>query len=177
MSDPFTQIYRELKELRRAMERMVRPVEVKEWDPDKNTVKVSVGDGDPVEARVASLSSGALKVRMTPSVGQAMLMICPNGDARQAVVIPGDWTGQNASPSNETSECHITRGNATFTLADGKIVLSVGDASLTVTAGGIETQGDIDLNGGYVKSDGKVIDHTHRHKDVVAGFDPTGVPV
>lgn len=177
MSDPFTQIYRELKELRRAMERMVRPVEVKEWDPDKNTVEVSVGDGEPVEARVASLSSGALKVRMTPSVGQAMLMICPNGDARQAVVIPGDWTGQNASPSNESGECHITLGSATFTLADGKIVLSVGDASLTITAGGIETIKDIDLNDGYVKSDGTVIDHTHKHTGVVAGMDISGVPV
>ncbi|WP_319413935.1 hypothetical protein [uncultured Cohaesibacter sp.] len=177
MSDPFTQIYRELKELRRAQERMVRPVEVTEWDPDKNTVKVSVGDGDDIEARVASLSSGALKIRMTPSVGQAMLMICPNGDARQARVIPGDWTGNNASPSSEAGECHITLGSATFTLADGKIGLSVGGSSLTMTDGNIVTQGDVDLNGGYVQSDGKVIDHTHKHTEVVAGGDISGVPV
>ncbi|MBB4042016.1 hypothetical protein GGR34_003701 [Microvirga flocculans] len=101
----------EVAELKRRFENSQRVGVVKEVDPAKGRVRLQVGgtDGEPFltpwvpYAQVA----GDLKIHSPPSIGQQMILICPDGDFRQGMALPFTFSKQNPSPSDKGDE-HVT---------------------------------------------------------------------
>ncbi|WP_319533418.1 hypothetical protein [uncultured Cohaesibacter sp.] len=72
-------LFNRISRLEHVSAKIIRIGNVVEVDNESDRVKVKVGDGDPIDARWSSLASGAIKIRVTPSVGQVVTLICPNG--------------------------------------------------------------------------------------------------
>ena len=120
-----------------------------------------------------SQTAGALKIHSPPTPGQQLTMICPNGDVSQGLILPMSWSNQNASPSQAGDANVMTYGGYTFSLkAD---VLDITGPKFNFT-GDMKVTGNVDFEGGYVRSNGKAIDNTHEHTGVLAGAANTGPP-
>lgn len=174
--DSMRHLLNRIAKLERNLSNLVRIGTVKAVDQQKNTADISVGPGDPITARGLSLGSGNVKFRVSTSVGQVVTMFCPGGDARQACFLPGDWTGKNASPSAEADEVYLTVGGATIRANGKEILFQVGGSFVRVQGSGVETNGDVDLNGGYVRNNGTPIDETHTHGGITRGVSDTDPP-
>ncbi|MCV6548563.1 MAG: hypothetical protein OIF56_14995 [Cohaesibacter sp.] len=175
LADNFRRIFNRLSALERAVQNMIRVGNVVAVDNEKDTAEISVGKGDPIDARAMSFGSGAVKLRITVSKDQAVTLFCPGGDARQAFFVPGDWTGKNESPSSNADEVMLTIGAVKIIADAEKVVISAGGSSITITESGIVTEGNVDHNNGHVRNDGVSIDKGHKHKDVTPGPAPTGI--
>ncbi len=70
---------------------------------------------------------GELKVHTPPAVGQQMTQFAPNGEWRQAVLLPFTWYDKARSPSRDADPV-ITRGKITVTLKKDQAVIKNDDA-------------------------------------------------
>lgn len=110
-------------------------------------------------------SKTSIPLRKNDVVG----VFSPSGDLRQGLVFRGGYSGVNPNPSTDIEEDVLLSSNGVRLVAvNGDLVLEQGN--LRVAAG------NTDLNGGHVKNDGVAIDKTHKHQDVLAGTDLSGVP-
>lgn len=83
-----------------------------------------------------------------------------------------DAMTQGDAPAGQGDKVVIgnVSGSTFLSFDDSGFQVTVGGVTMTVTAAGV------DINGGYVKSNGKRIDDTHVHLDVTPGPATTGVP-
>lgn len=102
---------------------------------------------------------GALKLHSAPTVGQSMTAISPTGDLKQAVAQPLGFSDGNPSPG-----------------ADGAShVLTLGGLTVTISAGKVKVEGDIETFGALT-NDGKNVGSDHTHGGVMSGPSSTNVP-
>ncbi|TLP42674.1 hypothetical protein FDK21_19365 [Cohaesibacter sp. CAU 1516] len=165
--DPFQEILSRLTVAEKRIERLIRPGRITKVDGDLS--EVSVGPGDPIRARKKSFAAGAVKLNITASESEPVTLFCPNGDARQAFYLPGDWTGENENPSEGPDELRLTVGKTSLLIKDGQILAEVDGKRFELTGSGIRTVGNVDLDEGYVKNNGVTIDETHTHGGIAEG--------
>lgn len=141
-------------------------------------------------------ASGANKTHNPPSVGQQVTINSESGDltdARIGAALPSEGNPRPSAKGDDYvlaqvgatkiivsgggNKLQLSVGNASIALVDGQMTFSVAGTSITLSPSGITTAGDVDLNGGYVKSEGTTIDHTHIHSGVTPGPSKTGAPV
>lgn len=130
--------------------------------------------------------AGAVKVQISPTVGQQVRLHAPYGEFRQAAAEPYTWSTANAPPSQNLDDNVLTVGNVRIEFKDGLLKMTVGGAALEMTTGGIKatvggvtheiTSDGIETTGGTIKHDGKSIDANHIHGGVVPGGANTAVP-
>jgi phage baseplate assembly protein gpV len=95
-----------------------------------------------------------------------MTLRSSTGDVEQGTLEPFHWSDDNQSPSEDGDQHVLTFGGVRIELsADGIVV-----------TGNFRVTGDVDFDGGYVKSNGKNIDDTHKHINVEPGGGISGVP-
>ncbi|SDQ99711.1 hypothetical protein [Pseudovibrio sp. Tun.PSC04-5.I4] len=176
---PFSEIYSKIRQLTRKVDRMIEYGVVTSYDPDNEKVMVQRDEGgEAVEADWAFPMAGDWKIRVTPSAGQAVELRRRGGDARQLTASSSPVTGKNKSPSNHADELMIERGDTRLIMRKELIEMHVGEnQTLVIEPGVTRLKGNIEHEGGYIKSHGKPIDHTHKHKDVASGPDVSGEPV
>lgn len=145
-----------LPELERRMANVIRDGTIMAVDLAKRRVRVKSGEIETTWLPWPAGRAGPGKRRWDPpEVGEQVTMISPSGDLRQARVIPGIYQEAYDSPSSDGNKDHVTYGDGTVIeydrashtllanlgassiLADRtKIVLTIGDTTLTMTAAG-----------------------------------------
>lgn len=175
--DSLAEALREISELKRVVANMMRIGTVHAIDPAKGTVRLKYGEanGQPILGPEIPWmeQGGALKSWKPPAVDQLMISFNPVGDQRQGMALNAAFSNQNAAPSSKGDENVLTFGPWRITLDGGK--LKVVGPTVEVT-GDVKVTGNVDFSGGYVKSNGKRIDDTHKHVGVQPGGGQTGTP-
>ena len=135
-------LMRDVADLRRRIDTMVRHGKVEKVDAKKQRVRLRVGgtDDEPQFSPWVPYGqiAGALKVHTPPSEGQQMTLLSPTGDFRQAVAMPLTWSDDNKSPSDKSDEHVATFENVTVVLKKDSLKVTVGDASIEITKDSIE---------------------------------------
>jgi len=175
----FNDIFASLRKLSRKVDRMIEYGVVTAYDPETETVMVKRDEaGDAVEAEWAFPMAGDFKFRITPSVGQAVELRRRGGDARALTASSSPFTGKNKSPSNHPDELMIERGATRLIMRDNHLEMHVGEGqSITLTPDKTLLKGNFEHEGGYFKSHGVPVDHTHNHGKVAPGNATSGPPV
>ena len=171
-------------------ERIHRHGPVTDVDGAKHRIRMRIGgtDAAPMKSPWIPYSqiAGDLQSHSMPSVGQQMTMIAPDGDFDQAFALPLTWSNAVPSPSTDpavdvdvrgttkdtrtASSRTIEVGGASFKIEDGKITLSVGGVTWTLSGAGEATQG------GQVTHNDLDVGATHIHGGVTPGGANTGIP-
>lgn len=153
----------------------VGPIE--EIDPEKGyRLKLGEGaDGQPyLSPWYPHPESGGQTSSWFPlSKGQIVGVMNPSGDARQGVMFRGGFSGENGAPSQDLAMNVLKALGIEISMKDG--ALTIKSEKVKIEAD-VEIVGNTDFKGGYVKSEGKHIDHTHIHGGVVRGGDVSDVP-
>lgn len=143
MAEGFAALKAELAEIRYAMDRQIRHGKVAEVDTKKQLARIEIGqkDSEPVlsawlpYAQTAG-TDGNFKFHNPPVKGQQMTMFAPNGEIRQAVLLPFTWSDNAKSPSEEPGdkEHMLTFGDLKITYHKDEYKMQVTDgSSITIT--------------------------------------------
>lgn len=142
-------------EVERRNDTMFRHGKVTDVDTEKQVARIEIGerDGKPVKSAWVPYGqiAGAYKSHQPPSVGQQMTMFAPNGEVRQAVLLPFTWSDENKSPSDKADEhvdtfgdkwkwtrkkdlFHIELDKTSIEIKPGRITIKVEEATIVVEA-------------------------------------------
>jgi len=117
--------------------------------------------------------AGAFRTWSPPSVGEQVLLICPEGDIAAAVILRGLYSDARPAPaSDENPSLH----------GPGGLVITLTPDGLQITApGGLSIEGDVSITGTLTASDdvigGGISLKTHPHSGVQPGGGQSGGPV
>ena len=161
-----TALYEKIAHLSGIIERTHRPgpvTDVDYKDKKKPRIRIQIGtdaDGKPVKGPWVPVVShaGARTIHAPVSVGQTMLQLSPDGNFENAVAMHYGFSSKTQSPSDD-KDTHVDQlGKSIDTLKDGsrkievegasiewnkgKIVLTVGGATITMTDGKIVARAD-----------------------------------
>ena len=163
------------------------------------TCTVEVGDLTTGDLPWLAARAGAAAVWSPPSVGEQCLLLVPEGDLANAVVLLGLYSDANPAPSHDpdtvliqfadgaTLSYNLASHDLAVTLPAGASATITAPASLTINAeGGTEWSGDITINGdvtinGKLTATDDVIGggkslKTHQHSGVASGSSQSGPP-
>lgn len=102
-------------EIERRNDNQVRHGKVTDVDTKKQRVRIEIGerDGKPVKSPWVPYAqvAGEYKSHTPPTKGQQMTIFAPNGEFRQAIVLPFTWSDNNKSPSEKEDEHVDTYGD------------------------------------------------------------------
>ncbi|KZL05982.1 phage baseplate assembly protein V [Pseudovibrio sp. Ad26] len=200
LPDLIAELHFEVAEIKRRLASRTREGVISEVDAAKGKARVRLTDSDTPMLTGwlpwTEPASGANKTHNPPSIGQQVSLTSESGDLTDARIGPALPSDDNPRPSAKGDDhvlaqvgatkiivsgggdkLQLSVGNASIILVDGRMTFSVAGTSITLTPSGIEAAGDVDLNSGYVKSEGTTIDHTHIHSGVTPGPSKTGAPV
>lgn len=140
----------------------VGPVEVIDA---KKGYRLKLGDGPDGQPFLSPWyphpeSGGATGTWAPLSKGQVVGVMNPNGDPRQGVLIRGGFSGINPPISENLGENKLQFGGVTITIAAGKITI----------------EGDVQINGSSLRHNEKNVGDSHIHGGVIPGAADTDVP-
>lgn len=126
------------------LDNVVRHGPVTDVDTDKMLARISVGPNGEKDksdwvpyAQIAGAGTGddndETKYHCPPSVGQQMTMLAPNGERRQAVLVPLTWSDK-ATPPAKGADPVFKRGKLKITYGKDKLTIVLGGSSITMTA-------------------------------------------
>jgi phage baseplate assembly protein gpV len=129
------------------MDKQVRHGKVTDVDTQKQLARVEIGNKDGTSLKSAWVpyaqmagpdgqgsGNGEYKFHNPPTVGQQMTLFSPNGEFRQAVILPFTWYDKAVSPSTGADPVE-TYGNLKITYKKGEYTVAIGDAvSIDLTA-------------------------------------------
>jgi phage baseplate assembly protein V len=129
------------------LDKMVRHGKVTDVDTQKQLARIEIGNKDgavlkspwvPYAQHAGTDGQGAgqgsYKFHNPPVVGQQMTLLSPNGEFRQAVIMPFTWYDKAASPSQATDEHVITYGKLKITQKQDHYTVAVDQVSLDMSA-------------------------------------------
>lgn len=147
-------------------------------------VRLDLGDGvlSPWLA-VQPASAGALKIKVKPSVGEAMTMLSPSGTVGTGSrAVRGPFDMDHPAPVG-AQDVIASVGETTIIVEDGRVLLSTGEATLELSGGHIRMraeeitiEGAVALSGEGLTHNGANIGEGHRHSDVQNGTGLSGPP-
>lgn len=176
---------------RRLIGNMQRLGTIASVDLAQGTVRVAVGDLLTGDLPWITGRAGGTRLWSPPSVGEQVLLLCPEGDDDSGIVLPGVYSDANPAPADDDAPAiHFADGavirydpaahQLSATLPDGGI------AQITAP-GGIKLVGDVEITGkvhvtGDVTGDadikaGSISLKSHKHGQVQAGGAQSGAPV
>lgn len=180
------------------MGELIRIAKVKSVDLTAGTCVVAAGDVETADVRWLERRAGKTRTWSPPSVGEQLLLFCPEGDIEGAVVLGAITQSAFPLPGNSARELvQFEDGSIVafdpesstldVTLANGA-TLNVVTGSASITApDGVSIDGDVSIDGkvtvtGDVLSDGDVKAGSislkmHKHGGVTAGGAQTAMPV
>lgn len=150
------------------------------------TCTVTLGDLTTGELPWVAQRAGAARIWSPPSVEEQCVVLAPEGDLENGLVVVGLYSDANPPPSNDPDVIQISMpdgasfsyNHATHALA---ITLPAGGTMTVDAPGGTSWTGNIDVEGKLTASDdvvggGKSL-KSHKHGGVQAGGAQTGAPV
>jgi phage baseplate assembly protein V len=168
-------------------------------DLDAGTVEVETGEVRSAPIRFSTGRAGDTRIWSPPSVGEQVLLLCPEGDLERAIcigAIPQDsfppagnslteliLFADGAQLSYDPEGHHLELAlpdNATLALrSTGGVSIDVGSAELAIT-GNVTIDGDLEITGA-IRADGDVTGagvslENHLHGEVASGQSQSGPP-
>lgn len=161
-------------EVERRQDNQVRHGKVTDVDTKKQLARIEIGerDGKPVKSAWVPYAqvAGGYKAHTPPTKGQQLTLFAPNGEIRQAVLLPFTWSNDNPSPSEKDDEhvdtfgdkwkwtrkkdlFHVQLDKAEVEIKPASVALKHDGASVTVSANKVEAKvGDasITVEGGAI---------------------------
>lgn len=153
---------------------------IKENDPIKVKSRVEFQDEDGTVSywlNVNQMASGENKSYWMPDLG-AQVNCLVDWQAEDGTVIGALYSDADPPPTEDGDTLHIRTKAGTDIIVNrktGDITIS-GAKTVAFQAESFTFTGNVDFNGGYVKSNGHAIDDTHRHTDVDPGPALSGPP-
>lgn len=162
------------------------------------TCTIDVGDFVTVDLPWLSPRAGALRVWSPPTVGEQCLLICPEGDIANGVVLVGLWTDAFVAPSTDADIVHAEFQDGAILSYDHAahalvVTLPAGGTVKVDAPGGCTINGPVTINGlvtvnndvkitGTATADTDVVGggkslKGHKHSGVQSGAAQTGAPV
>lgn len=182
---------------------IARLARVSALDLASGTCKVTLGDPDDDDGEVESPAlrwlaprAGALRIWSPPAMGEQVLVICPEGDLAQGVVLGGLWWDDHPAPASADLLLALFGDDGRFEYDPAAHACTIdlpAGATLAVTASGgitltgpVSIEGDVTVTGKLdvsgeiaspadVKAAGKSL-KTHKHTGVQAGGGVSGAP-
>lgn len=115
MVDDQVHLLMRVAEVERRADTMFRHGKVTDVDTEKQLARIEIGEQNGEVLKSAWVPygqiAGAYKSHQPPTVGQQMTMFAPNGEVRQAVLMPFTWSNDNQSPSTKQDEHVDTYGD------------------------------------------------------------------
>ena len=154
----------DLSELLRLILNMIRVGSVVDIDCDAKLVRVQVGKNTPTWRPWAVHRAGDAQTWWPPSIGEQVILLSPEGNFDNAVILPAMYSDQFQPPSNNPAH-HTTRYKdgaviqydsaahvLTATLPDGTSVSAVpgtvtSNAEDTVCTGNLTVEKNLTVNG------------------------------
>ena len=160
----------ELETLRRLVYAMIRLASVVEVDASEAWVKVQFMDTTTSWVPWITARAGGVRSWSAPSIGEQVLVLCPNGATEQAIILPALYQEQYPPPATDPDE-HLS------CFADGAVLayndklhrlqarLPDGATTDLVSNGGVSIVGNVQVTGnlqasGDIHADGQVSDGT-----------------
>lgn len=166
---------------------MIDPLEIERRASDQiRWAKVDSRDGDTVRVRAGDLVSGPIPwfalragdtvIKSPPSIGEQGLLLCPEGDIRLGMFLPGVRSNTFPLPAEDLELIRFEDGAQVAYDAQAHVL------TVSLPAGGkvqlvadVAVQGDVEVSGD-VKAAGVSL-KSHPHKDVQPGAGLSGEPV
>ena len=166
-------------------------------DLAEGTCIVALGDPDSDDGEMesppipfAAPRAGDTRVWLPPSVGEQVLLFCPEGDLAMAVALGGLWSDSNPAPGSSARALIHFGDEGTFAydpenhhadidLPAGATLAINAQGGVTIT-GPVSIDGDVTVTGTLTASEdvvggGKSL-KTHRHTAVQPGGGLSGAP-
>lgn len=159
-------------------------------DRTAGTCRVAIGDLETGDIPWLAARSGGTRIWSPPSIGEQVLVLCPEADTAAGLVVGSLSSDAHPAPADDESSLAEYADGArigydpvahalTATLPAGATVTIDAAGGLTFK-GNVRIDGDVDLQGkltatGDVVADGKSLKQ-HRHKDVQPGSGVSGMP-
>jgi phage baseplate assembly protein gpV len=171
LPDQILDLYGRIAEVERRARNRKRTGTISAVDHDKGLyrVKLSEQGGRPYVTgwiRPRQLGAGLVKIDVLLSEGEQVDVVSENGDMTDASIDLSTYSSLNER-TNKDVPLLIRIGDATIAMSGEE---------LTLKAGKIKIEGDIDMGEGYLKHNGKNVGDDHKHEDVFKGSDLTGPP-
>lgn len=184
---------------------LIRFGTVVELDLAQARCRVRYGDPDSEDeaetdwVRWLAPRAGDVRIWCAPSIGEQVLLLCPDGQIGAGVALPGLWCNAFPPPANAEADVIAWHDGARISydpensellanLPAGATVHITAPGGVTIDAeGGITLQGDVTIEGNLnvseqIEAQGDVIGEGislsgHKHTGVSAGGAQTGTPV
>lgn len=152
---------------------------------DLGSARATVRCGDIVSPPIAWLElAGATRSWFPPSVGEQVVLLCPEGDISGSIFLRG--LSSNRFPAlGDGKRCLIEFEDGAVIAYDPEahhldIILPAGATGTIEADGGLRIKGDIELDGKLTASDdvlaGSISLKNHKHGGVQAGTAQSGAP-
>lgn len=155
---------------------------------DHANATCTVESGDLVTGELPWITprAGSVRIWSPPTVGEQCLLLSPEGDLENGVVLLGLYCDAFAAPSNDPNLIHLEFADGAviaYDQAAHSLIVTLPDGgSATIDApGGVTINGDVTVNGTVTASTdviggGKSL-KGHKHGGVQSGAAQTGAPV
>ena len=177
-----------MDELLRLIFNLVRigTISAVDYSSEAPRVRIKTGELESNWVSWVEARAGKTKTWNPPSIGEQVVMLCPNGDLTQAVVLTALNSSDNPAPSNNPNY-HVVRypDGAEFIYDHESSSLSISGinklnlniaAEMNINCPAINIIGSILQKNGVIDSNGIIVDK-HAHNRVTPGNSNTGGPV
>ena len=153
----------EVAELQRKLAGMIQITTITSVDHAAKKLRVRLGAGESAELPWPAIAGRNFVVWRPLRVGQQLILLSPNGDPAQGVVI-GELYSQTIDPPSTDEAVDLILFNN-----GNKLEHNIGTGEIHITA-----KGNVIVNGDVIADGISLINHVH--KDVTAGKAKTGKP-
>ena len=180
----------DLNDPRRLIGNLMRLGTIESLDLAESTVRVRVGEIVTGDIPFAAPRAGAVRIWAPPSIGEQVLLFCPEGDIEAGIILGALFCDAHPAPANDAT-CLIDFPDGTritYDPAGHKLTIAIGEGgSAEITApGGLTLNADVTLNGKLDATDkitstedvlaaGKSL-KSHKHLAVQPGTGVSGAP-
>ncbi|UYY78412.1 phage baseplate assembly protein V [Sphingomonas sp. R1] len=180
----------DLNDPRRLIGNLMRLGTIDSLDLAQGTVRVRVGDLLTGDIPFAAPRAGAVRIWSPPSVGEQVLLFCPEGDVEAGIILGALFSDAHPAPASDTS-CLIDFPDGTRLIYDGQrhkltIAIGAGGSAEISAPGGLTLNTDVTLNG-KLDATGKITSASdvvaagksltgHKHLQVQPGGGVSGAP-
>jgi phage baseplate assembly protein V len=180
----------ELNDPRRLIGNMIRLGTIEQIDLAEGSCRVRIGDLVSDDLPFAAPRAGAVRIWAPPSVGEQVVVVCPEADLQAGIVLGGLFCDAHPAPAGD-ARCLIDFPDGTRITYDPDghaltIAVAAGGTAEITAPGGLTVNGDVTINGkidatGKVSSDDDVVGggkslKGHKHLSVQPGSGVSGTP-